>query len=149
MSTHSTCASATSSAPAPVLARVVHGGEPYRSEQGTVYQPGISAQTVGASSLFLGMVTLPPLERTRAHVHAHHESAFFVLSGGEIELWSGEGLQDCATVKQGDYLFIPRNVPHVAVNRSATQPAVFIGVRDEATAQESVAMRPELDACVP
>ena len=38
------------------LARVVPGGEPYRSEQGTVYQPGISDQTVGALSIFLGMV---------------------------------------------------------------------------------------------
>lgn len=133
----------------PSLARVVPGGQPYRSEQGTVYQPGISDQTVGASSIFLGMVTLPPLERTKAHVHEHHESAFFVLSGCDIELWSGERLQDCAPARQGDYLFIPSNVPHVAVNRSATEPAVFVGVRNDPTAQESVLMRPELDACVP
>jgi len=117
--------------------------------QGTVYQPGVSAQTVGASAIFLGMVTLPPMERTQAHVHEHHESAFFVLSGSEIELWSGERLQDCARARQGDYLFIPRNVPHVAVNRSATEPAVFVGVRNDPTAQESVLMRPELDASVP
>ncbi|MCU0765255.1 MAG: cupin domain-containing protein [Burkholderiaceae bacterium] len=96
----------------PRLARVVPGGEPYRSEQGTVYQPGISDQTVGASAIFLGMVTLPPMERTKAHVHEHHESAFFVLSGSDIELWSGERLQDCARARQGDYLFIPSNVPH-------------------------------------
>jgi len=131
------------------LARVVPGGEPYRSEQGTVYQPGISDQTVGALSIFLGMVTLPPLERTKAHVHEHHESAFFVLSGSDIELWSGQRLQDCARARQGDYLFIPSNVPHVAVNRSATEPAVFVGVRNDPTAQESVLMRPELDASVP
>lgn len=133
----------------PVLARVVPGGQPYRSEQGTVYQPGVSDQTVGASSIFLGMVMLPPQERTKAHVHEHHESAFFVLSGSQIELWSGERLEHCATARQGDYLFIPRNVPHVAVNRSASEPAVFVGVRDDPTAQESVVMRPELDACVP
>lgn len=133
----------------PALARVVPGGQPYRSEQGTVYQPGISDQTVGASRIFLGMVTLPPLERTRAHVHEHHESAFFVLSGSDIELWSGARLENCARARQGDYLFIPRNVPHVAVNRHAAEPAVFVGVRDDSTAQESVLMRPELDACVP
>lgn len=133
----------------PALARVVPGGSPYRSEQGTVYQPGISDQTVGASAIFLGLVTLPPLERTKAHVHEHHESAFFVLSGSNIELWSGERLQHCARARQGDYLFIPGNVPHVAVNRCATEPAVFVGVRNDPTAQESVLMRPELDACVP
>lgn len=82
-------------------------------------------------------------------MHEHHESAFFVLSGSDIELWSGERLENCATAQQGDYLFIPRNVPHVAVNRSATQPAVFVGVRDDPTAQESVVMRPELDGRVP
>lgn len=46
----------------------VRGGEPCRSEQGSVYAPGISAQTAGSKVLFLGMVTMPPGERTRAHV---------------------------------------------------------------------------------
>ncbi len=35
------------------------------------------------------------------------------------------------------------------VNRGKTTPAVFIGARNEATAQESVVMRPDLDAKVP
>lgn len=131
------------------LARVVQGGEPYRSPQGTVYAPGISAQTAGSSALFLGMVTLPPGERTKAHIHARHESAFFVLSGNQVELWSGPRLQHKALARAGDYLFIPAGVPHVAVNRSTAQPAVFIGARNEATASESVVMTPQLDACVP
>jgi uncharacterized RmlC-like cupin family protein len=48
----------------------------------------------------------------------------------------------------GDYLFIPAKVPHVAVNRSKTTTAVFVGVCNEPTAQESVVMLPELDALV-
>lgn len=130
------------------MGHVVRGGEPYRSAQGTVYQPGISAQTVAAKVLFLGIVTLPPGERTRAHVHESHESAFYLLSGPEVELWSGEQLEHLAVAHPGDYLFIPPNVAHVAVNRSKTQPAVFVGVRNEPTAAESVRMRPELDAKV-
>jgi len=39
-------------------------------------------------------------------------------------------------------------VLHVAVNRGAA-PAVFVGSRNEATANESVVMRPEMDARVP
>lgn len=128
--------------------RIVDGAAPYRSEQGTVYAPGISAETVASKSLFLGLVTLPPGERTRAHVHERHESAFYMLSGEEVELWSGEGLAHRAIARPGDYLFVPASVPHVAVNRSATA-AVFVGVRSEPTAQESVVMRPELDARVP
>ena len=92
------------------IARVVRGGEPYRSAQGTVYAPGIS--------------------------------------GEEVELWSGACLEHREVARPGDYLYIPADVPHVAVNRGAT-PAVFVGVRNEPTAQESLLMRPELDASVP
>lgn len=129
--------------------RVVPGDASYESRQGSVYEPGISKETVGATGVFLGRVSLAPGRRTKAHVHEHHESAFLVLAGEDIELWTGDRLQHCEPAKAGDYLFIPANVPHVAVNRSPRAPAVFIGVRNEPTAQESVIMRPDLDALVP
>jgi uncharacterized RmlC-like cupin family protein len=131
-----------------VRGRVVAGNAAYESRQGSVYAPGISKETVGSRAVFLGEVTLPPGRRTHAHTHEHHESAFYLLSG-EVELWTGERLQYREYARPGDYLFIPAKVPHVAVNRSETVPAVFIGVRNEPTAQESVVMRPELDALVP
>ena len=128
--------------------RVVRGQQPYKSQQGSVYAPGVSKETVGSTAVFLGMVTLPPGERTKAHCHDRHESAFYLLTGEEVELWTGEHLQHCDRAASGDYLFIPANVPHVAVNRCAS-PAVFLGARDEPTGQESVVMRPELDSLVP
>ncbi|MBL8306306.1 MAG: cupin domain-containing protein [Rubrivivax sp.] len=127
--------------------RVVPGAGSYVSRQGSVYAPGISAETVGARAVFLGMVTLPPEGRTRAHVHEFHESAFCLLSGDAVELCTGPRLEHRELARPGDYLFIPAGVPHVAVNRGST-PAVFIGVRNEPTAQESVVMRPELDGLV-
>lgn len=130
------------------VACVVRAGQAYRSRQGSVYSPGISAETARATGLFLGVVTIPAGGRTHAHVHEAHESAFYVLSGEAIELWSGDRLEHCDMAREGDYLYIPANVPHVAVNRGA-RDAVFIGARNEATAQESVRMRPELDAQVP
>jgi uncharacterized RmlC-like cupin family protein len=131
------------------VGNVVRGSESYQSKQGSVYAPGISAETVGAKVLFLGIVTLPPEGRTKSHIHEHHESAFYMLSGDEVELWTGDQLEHKEVAHAGDYLFIPANVPHVAVNRSKTTPAVFVGVRNEPTAQESVVMLPELDAKVP
>ena len=128
---------------------VLHGTQPYRSAQGTVYAPGVSSQTAGSSVLFLGMVTLPAGERTKAHIHEHHESAFYLLSGRDVELWSGPRLEHRSVARAGDYLFIPAGVPHVAVNRSSNEQAVFIGARNEPTASESVLMMPDLDACVP
>lgn len=126
---------------------VVTGADSYLSEQGSVYAPGISAETVGSEVVFLGIVTLPPEGRTRAHVHRYHESAFYLMSGEEVELCTGERLEHREIARPGDFLFIPANVPHVAVNRGSA-PAVFVGVRNEPTAQESVVLMPELDGLV-
>lgn len=130
------------------LGCVVQGAGSYTSQQGSVYAPGISAETVGSKAVFLGMVTIPPEGRTKAHLHEFHESAFYLLSGEAVELCTGINLEHRETARAGDYLFIPANVPHVAVNRGKS-PAVFVGVRNEPTAQESVVMLPELDGLVP
>ena len=130
------------------IARVVHAGETYAGKQGLSYTPGVSAETVGAKSLWLGAVPVPPGARTKAHVHAHHESAFFMVSGEEVELWTGERLEHHEVARAGDYLYIPAGVPHVAVNRTST-PAHFVGARSDPNEQESVLMRPDLDGQVP
>jgi len=127
---------------------VVPGAVSRTSAQGAVPAPGISKETVGSEVLFLGMVTIPPGRRTKAHIHEHHETAAYMLSGDEVELYTGSELEHRDVAHPGDYLFIPAGVAHVAVNRSQT-PAVFIGVRNESTGQESAHMRPELDSKVP
>jgi uncharacterized RmlC-like cupin family protein len=135
-------------APSRKKGSVVKGGTEYLSQQGADYVPGVSAESVGATALWLGIVTLGPGRRTKAHVHERHETAFYMMSGDEVELWTGDELQDRDVVHPGDYLFIPANVLHVAVNRS-DKSAVFIGSRNEPTAQESVVMYPAMDAKVP
>lgn len=126
---------------------VVTAGARYRSEQGSDYDPGVSAETVGSRVLFLGVVTLPAGARTRAHVHERHETALYVVSG-EIEMWTGNQLQYREMARPGDYIYIPANVLHVGVNRGS-EPAVFIGTRNEPTAQESLVLYPEMDSRVP
>jgi uncharacterized RmlC-like cupin family protein len=128
--------------------RVVRAAESYVGKQGLTYTPGISAETVGAMALWLGSVPVPPGGRTKAHTHEHHESGFYMVSGDEVELWTGDQLQHHDVAHAGDYLYIPPGVPHVAVNRSAT-PALFVGARTDAHEQESVVMRPDLDERVP
>ncbi|QCP51622.1 cupin domain-containing protein [Trinickia violacea] len=127
---------------------VVPSGASYTSQQGSVYAPGISNETVGSETLFLGVVTIPPSGRTKAHIHERHDSAHYMLSGSEVEFYTGEELEDRQVAHPGDYIFTPAGVPHVAVNRGST-PAVFVTARNEPTAQESVVMLPELDAKVP
>lgn len=128
--------------------RVVRGGAAYRSEQGSDYAPGVSTETVGSKSIWLGVITLQPGQRTKAHVHEHHETALYMTGGEQIELYTGPELEHREIVRPGDYIYIAANVLHVAVNRT-DRPAVFVGSRNEATAQESVVLRPQMDARVP
>ena len=127
------------------LGGVVRGGELYRGKQGLDYTPGVSAETVGSRALWLGSVTLPPAGgRTKAHIHEQHESAFCMISGEEVEVYTGEQLEHRDVAHAGDYLYFPAGVPHVVVNRSEA-PAVFVGARTDPNEQESVVMWPELD----
>ena len=131
------------------LGGVVRAGELYRGKQGLDYAPGVSAETVGSQALWLGSVTLPPGGgRTKAHLHEHHESALYMVSGEDVEVYTGEQLEHRDVAHAGDYLYFPAGVPHVAVNRSET-PAVFVAARTDPNEQESVLMRPELDEKVP
>ena len=128
---------------------VVRGGEIYQGKQGLDYTPGVSAETVGSQALWLGTVPLPPGGgRTKAHLHENHESALYMISGENVEVYTGEQLEYRDVAHAGDYFYFPAGVPHVAVNRGET-PAVFVAARTDPNEQESVVMRPELDEKVP
>jgi uncharacterized RmlC-like cupin family protein len=127
---------------------IVRGGQRFTSEQGSDYEPGISAETVGSKSVFLGVVTLPPGRRTKAHGHEFHETAMYMLSGEPVDVYTGKDLEHHERVAVGDYLYFPANVLHVAVNNTAV-PAVFVGTRNESKLNESVVLFPEKDALVP
>ena len=128
--------------------QVIAAGDSYRGKQGLTYTPGVSTESVGSQHLWLGSVVLPPGGRTKAHLHENHESAFYFIRGEEVELWTGERLEQKAAARPGDCLYIPAGVPHVAVNRTAT-PADLVGARTDPNEQESVVLRPELDSRVP
>lgn len=129
-------------------ATVVRGGSSQAAEQGSIYHLGVGAENVGSMVLWLGEISLPAGARTKAHRHEGHETALVMTAGEEIEIRSGPGLERCDRVRQGDYLYIPAGVPHVAVNRG-TKDARFIGARNDPAANESVVLMPELDAVVP
>jgi uncharacterized RmlC-like cupin family protein len=129
-------------------AKIVRGSDSHVAEQGSVYRSGVSAESVGSSMLWLGMISLPAGRRTSAHRHQGHETALLMTAGKEIEIWSGAELERCEKVLPGDYLFIPAGVPHLAVNRS-TENAEFLAARNDPAANESVVLMPELDDIVP
>ncbi len=128
--------------------RIIRTVESYVGKQGPSYAGGVSAESAGAQAIWLGVITLAPGTRTKAHYHANHETALHLLSG-EVECWYGDALQEHDVVRAGDYMYIPAGVSHVAVNRSQTEPAIVVGARTDPNEQESVVLQPELDAKVP
>lgn len=127
--------------------RVVRAGEGYAGKQGLSYLHGVSAESVGARGLCLHLLTIPPGGRAKAHLHEAHETAIYVLSG-EAEMWHGARLESRMAVRAGDMVYIPAGVPHLPMNRSDA-PVTAVIARTDPNEQESVVLRPDLDALVP
>jgi uncharacterized RmlC-like cupin family protein len=123
---------------------VIHTQETYEGKQGLTYFAGISAQSAGAQAICLHLLTFPPGGRAHAHLHEHHETAIYILSG-QAEMWYGEGLQDYLSADAGDFVYIPAGMPHLPGNRSQTATCLALIARTDPNEQESVVPLPELD----
>ena len=129
-------------------ATVVRTVQEYVGAQGPRYGGGVSAENVGSTGVWFGKVTIGPGGRTKAHLHAQHETAILVLSGTCV-VYSGADLSLKEQVGPGEYIYIPANVSHVAVNASPTEPLVAVIARTDPNEQESVVLQPELEALIP
>lgn len=123
---------------------LVRPGDQAEGTTGVTYTAGVSASTTAARGIYLELATLPPGARGRAHLHAEHESAAYVLQG-ELVLWFGDQLEEKLVARPGDFLYIPGGVPHLPANASATEPAVAVLARTDANEQESSIALPALD----
>jgi uncharacterized RmlC-like cupin family protein len=83
-----------------------------------------------------------------AHIHEHHETGIYLVSGDSIDLYSGDELEVHEICRPGDYIYIGPGVPHVAVNRTQTT-AMAVIARTDPNEQESVVLRPDLEGRVP
>ena len=136
--------------PAAPTVRVIRGAEgagDHQSKQGLMNAVGVSTETCGSRGIWLGLITVPPGARAKAHLHEHHETALYVLQG-EGEMWYGEDLREHVTCRAGDFMYIPAGVPHVPANPSATEPLVGLAARTDPNEQESVVLLPELDTAL-
>jgi uncharacterized RmlC-like cupin family protein len=125
--------------------RVVQAGKEFIGKQALSYAPGISAETVGAKGIHLQLVTIPPGARAKAHRHASHETAIYILSGTS-GVWTGQRLENHHVANAGDFVYIAADEPHLPYNSSQTTPCVCVIARTDPNEQESVVLMPELDA---
>jgi uncharacterized RmlC-like cupin family protein len=124
--------------------RVLRAGQELMGKQGHLVAPGISAQSAGAQRIHLQIVRLPPGNRSKAHKHAGHETAIYIL-GGESGCWYGQRLQHHLIARAGDFLYIPANMPHLPYNLSDTESCMALVARTDPNEQESVILLPELE----
>ena len=119
----------------------------FAGKQGFVYNEGISAETVRAQAICMHLLTIPPGGRAKAHKHATHETAIYMLDGVTVMYW-GQALENRMEVVAGDLLYIPADTPHLPFN-PGPGPATAVISRTDPNEQESVVLLPDLEHLVP
>jgi uncharacterized RmlC-like cupin family protein len=119
--------------------KVISGRAAYRGKQNLDVFEGVSAQSAGSKALCLHVITIPPGGRAKPHLHEHHESSVYVVSG-HAGMWYGEGLREHVWMSPGDFLYIPANTPHLPYNTSDTEPCVGVVARTDPNEQESITL---------
>lgn len=122
--------------PSPTVVAVRPDSEVLTSQR-LPYFVGISGATAGSGGLSMHLVVIPPGGMSAPHLHRGHETAIYVLAG-RVETRYGPGLRDSVISCAGDFLFIPPDVPHQAINLSADEPARAIVARNDPAEQDKV-----------
>ncbi|PZQ95731.1 MAG: cupin [Cereibacter sphaeroides] len=118
----------------------------FAGKQGFTYNEGISLESSGSEHICMHLLTIPPGGRAKAHKHATHETAIYMISGETTMFW-GDRLQNRMDTVAGDLIYIPADMPHLPLNLSAN-PATAVIARTDPHEQESVVLMPELEALV-
>ena len=98
---------------------------------------GISEATAGSMAISMNLVVIPPGGAAEPHLHKGYETAIYLMKG-RVDTRYGDGLARSILVEEGDFLFIPADLPHQPVNLSDTEPAYAIVARNDPNEQESV-----------
>ena len=117
--------------------QVLRPGPEVMSSQRLPYFIGISGGTVGAQGLSMHIVVIPPAGRAAPHMHIGYETGIYVLQGRVCTRWGAE-LENEVVSETGDFLFVPPDVPHEAINLSDTEPARAVVARNDPSEQDKV-----------
>lgn len=118
---------------------VIRPDQDTMTRQRLPYFVGISEETAGAKGLSLNLVVVPPGGAAEPHLHKGYETAIYVLEG-RVETRFGAGLKDSVISEAGEFVFIPADLPHQAINLSQTEAARAIVARNDPNEQESVVL---------
>jgi uncharacterized RmlC-like cupin family protein len=80
------------------------------------------------SPMWGGVFVVQPGARTGIHHHREQHTIAYVLSGSSYVRWGDRGEFD-ATLRAGDFLYVPAWLPHQEINPSKNIPFQWIVVR--------------------
>lgn len=106
------------------------------SRQRLPYFVGVSGASARSTRISMNLVVIPPQSAAEPHSHRGFETAVYMMKG-RVDVRYGPDLESLLTLEEGDFLFIPADVPHQPVNYD-TEPAHAIVARNDANEQESV-----------
>lgn len=106
------------------------------SRQRLPYFVGISGASANSTRISMNLVVIPPLSSAEPHSHRGYETAVYMMKG-RVDVRYGPQLESLLKLEEGDFLFIPADIPHQPVNLGA-DPALAIVARNDPNEQESV-----------
>jgi uncharacterized RmlC-like cupin family protein len=116
---------------APSTISVVHPAELSSATQQTPGSQRMSAIAAGhgiVSSLWAGMFVVEPSAKTGIHHHGDQDTVVYVLEGEACVRWGTFG-EHSVVVRAGDFMHVPRWLPHQEFNPSKEHPFRWIVVR--------------------
>jgi uncharacterized RmlC-like cupin family protein len=112
----------------------IHVVRPQQFDFATAQTPGskrsaaIHAGAGMESPIWGGLFLVEPEARTGIHHHGEQATIAYVLSGSSYVRW-GERGEFNATIRAGDFLYVPAWLPHQEINPSSEAPFQWVVVR--------------------
>jgi uncharacterized RmlC-like cupin family protein len=89
---------------------------------------GVSRENTAVSKLWFGKVINEPGFRSTPHDHGVAETGGYILRG-DARIYFGEDFQEFVDLHEGDFVFVPANLPHVEANMSTEHDLVWLSTR--------------------
>lgn len=110
---------------------VTRNGEEYADtaqSSGAHRISGVSPQHTPAQRLWFGKVSNEPGYRSLPHSHGEAETGGYVLHG-HGRIYFGDRFAEFVDLAEGDFVFVPPQMPHVEVNMSTEEELVWLTTR--------------------
>ena len=123
--------------------QVVAPGRTHAGKQGFTYGTGATRATVGAQGVSMAVLALPPGARAKVHLHEGIETIALLLEG-ECTVHYGARLEAQVTVRAGEQVYLPPDMPHAPSNESGAA-CRWVVVHSSGDDQDGIVMLPALD----